>query len=660
MILAFVLLTSFPVEGQYSTSPPISTVGLAGTRDVTLNIRVVMLGLSSSDVNSTYLTAKINVPSIKPQAILAGAQNTGVTYRFNYNVSFANSTVVSSFVSFLNGIVITKSAPPGPSSPNPYFDNSTTEISTVVNSYYNASAVEDWFNSSLAFGPAPVPGYTLFIADLHNYLPSYTYQQYQNYTSRCVLPCTQTATVHYYNRTVTDTDLGLMGTRHFMTGWGGNNRFYYADLSAGPSYWTAQLPIQVASELLRINSISEYARYWRTQFISDYIAGAVYNLFAPDPVYPVNYSDKYNFHLFVFDGRSANETAAVPIRTTVNETVVLDEMKKLIPYSNVTLRTQYANVTDYPGLEGILQLSNTSITDPAIGRPVVDAWPVYNWLSTSGEGHVTQFINATQTIQEFDITAFIFAFTTNYTFAITFKEHVALKSNLNSFAGIAVGDLVLIGQGQYDFTIGNNLPFPLLPQPGKGIGFTLTIIHELGHMVGLPHPFNYDLTEDFVDSVMGYYPSSLQFSQFDKDTLLRGVNDQLLIFAEVTLANTTSSLFNGGQISAAKQAIAVANQKYGAMQYAEAVQDSYNAALNAFAAHQLATSGLFAIFSPGLVFGLIGLAVGAAVGVLVGYLVFKRKPTSGIQYYRCPTCQQPLRWDAVMTRWYCDRCQKPI
>src|SRR3546814_7700929 len=46
--------------------------------------------------------------------------------------------------------------------------------------------------------------------------------------------------------------------RSFMTGWGGNQRFYYLDLSAGPSYWTEELPIQVASGLRGVERSEEH------------------------------------------------------------------------------------------------------------------------------------------------------------------------------------------------------------------------------------------------------------------------------------------------------------------------------------------------------------------------------------------------------------------
>src|SRR5712664_4282221 len=120
--------------------------------------------------------------------------------------------------------------------------------------------------------------------------------------------------------------------------------------------------------------------------------------------------------------------------------------------------------------------------------------------------------------------------------------------------------MVLIGLSQQaDFTVGNNSTYN---QPGKGVGFTHNVIHELGHMMGLNHPFIYDLTEDFVNSIMGYYAYALSYSQFDRDTVLRGINDELLIVAQDALDATRNSLVNSGTIAAARQEMALANQHY--------------------------------------------------------------------------------------------------
>jgi hypothetical protein len=134
------------------------------------------------------------------------------------------------------------------------------------------------------------------------------------------------------------------------------------------------------------------------------------------------------------------------------------------------------------------------------------------------------------------------------------------------------------------------------------------------------------------------------------------VNDELLSFALQALSATQNTLFNAGDTSMANQNIAQAENLYNTMDYAGAVQYSLAAAEDASAAQQLANSAI----SPALVFSLIGVAIGAAIGILLGYVIFRRRKPAGVQYNRCPTCQQPLRWDPAQMRWYCDRCQKPV
>jgi hypothetical protein len=660
-IFLLVLLSVSQANGQYSQSS--SPGAAAASRVVPLIIKIVLLGFSSTDLNSSYLTSGINSIPVKYQQVLQGPINTGVMFNFTYRYVYErpNSTLVQSFVQYLNSIGKEQDTVPGQPPPgfaNPALNNTGTRVTLVKNYFYDADKVESWLaaNQTL-FGTVPVPGYTFFIANLNaTTVPSLSYQEYQAYNTRCPAICVSgvTARPHYYNRTSTDPDLGLNLTRHYMTGWGGTGRIYYTDLSAGTSYWTDELPIQVAAVARGVNLSTGYGRIWAADFVNDYIAGAVDNLFAADQLYPVQYAQNYKFQLFVFDNRTSLEKATGPrISTTLNTTKVQSELATLLPFAKVTVTAKFANVTSYPQLAAVVANATTKVKDPALSIPIVDARLVWNWLSTYGQGHITQFINVTHTTSEYDIPGFLFAFQGNYTFAFTFKENIAFSERPGSIGGVALGDMILVDQSESTLTAGNNTFYN---EPRKGVGFTRAATHELGHMMGLNHPFIYDQTEDFTNSVMAYYPDSNTYSQFDKDTVLRGINDELLIIAQDALSATGNSLINAGSIAAARQEMSLANQHYSTMDYAGAVQYSLAAALDAL---QAEASGSF--FSPGLVFGLIGLAVGVAIGLLSGFFFFKkRKTTAAVGYNLCPTCQQPVRWDPVQMKWYCDRCQKPV
>ncbi len=656
-----VLLSIVQFPPVHSQSPQlINEQGFGLNRSASLTIKIVFLGITPGELNSTYLKSSVSVPPLKYQAILAGPLNTGVIFNFNYQLTFADNSTTTKFVQYLRSIEKQEDTAPRPILPsglvNPYFTNSST-LSVARNYFYDADKVESWLGSNMTlFGASPASGYALFVADLHSFaIPSFNYTEYQNYIAIC-RPCrAHPVDAHYYNRTITDPDLGLKQTRHFMTGWGGSGRFYYMDLSAGPSYWTNELPVQVASQLRGISTSTYYGKLWMSKFIGSYVYGAVNNLFAPDQLYPVNYAQNYDVQLFVLDNRTTAEKLQGPkLTATINETMIQENLASLVPFAGVTVKINYANVTDYPRLAAIMANATTALRDPVSGRPIVDGDLVYNWFTTYGLGHIANFINVTRTTSRIDIPGFLFAFKGNYTFGVPVKEDIGSPNIYGTFGGEALGDMVMIGFSQQaDFTIGNNSTYS---QPGKGAGFTHAATHELGHMMGLNHPFIYDLTEDFTNTVMGYYAYSLNYSQFDRDSILRGVNDELLSFAIQSLSSTQNTLFNSGDISMANQNIAQAENLYNTMDYAGAVQYSLAAAEDASAAQQLANSAI----SPALVFSLIGVAIGAAIGILLGYLIFRRRKPAGIQYNRCPTCQQPLRWDPAQMRWYCDRCQKPV
>src|SRR5882762_4107952 len=133
-ISILILLSISQANAQYSQSS--SPVAVASSRVVPLSIKIVMLGFSNSDLNTSYLTSGINSIPVKYQQVLQGPINTGVMFSFTYQYVYerANSTVVQSFVQYLNSIVKEQDTIPGQAPPrfvNPAFNNASTSLAKV-------------------------------------------------------------------------------------------------------------------------------------------------------------------------------------------------------------------------------------------------------------------------------------------------------------------------------------------------------------------------------------------------------------------------------------------------------------------------------------------------------------------------------------------------
>src|SRR5206468_5583522 len=96
-----------------------------------------------------------------------------------------------------------------------------------------------------------------------------------------------------------------------------------------------------------------------------------------------------NIQLFVFDNRTLTEKLALPLSRTINQTRIQETMASIVPFARVTVKVNPANITDYPGLAGIVANATTKLIDPSIQRPIVDGNLLYRWLTTNGLGHVT-------------------------------------------------------------------------------------------------------------------------------------------------------------------------------------------------------------------------------------------------------------------------------
>ncbi len=637
-----------------------NTPTIVATRTASFDVKVVLVGFDETLIDKDYLTW--NSPERRYQLFQIPGVSTGTEYSLNYEFVFPGTSFTDDFVQFLHSRAKTEFRQ------NVIWNISFFKIKTAyywnythfpvdsTNTYYPADEVEAWLvEHESDYGGFPENGYVLVLADLSNYLPSTTFDQFglAFQGEHSVL------SPHFYNKTYYDSDLGIELYRRFMTAWGGHSRLFFADLSAGPEETAEQLPIQLASAVNSIDFSSSYGRTWLNQFLSDYVWGGVQNLFTPDFVYPINYASSYKIKVAVIDCRT--DTADPPIEETFDEAAALEELQTLVPWAQFTAETRYARASDYPELEKMI---DTSMNPGAYGlppeSPSVDARPIYEWLTESGQGHIKDFMEVRRDLQEFDIPVFAFAFDGEYEFGFTYKEMVARELDFDrTIWGVALYDLVLISHSSHDFKRGD-FADPL--QPGKGFGFTNTVIHEVGHMLGLMHPFgtSYDPTENFVASVMAYYPYEYGFSIFDKDALARGQADLLLRETAQLLAQTPFVFINAGDMSDARGEMDQAEDAYSSMNYADAVKNAADALVSAGRARLVGVG-----FIPPQFLGTLQ-AIGAFIlGVFVAYLVFrKRKVAPSTSTMRpqtaawCTTCGKQLTWIPEYARWYCFNCQK--
>jgi hypothetical protein len=662
LVIILIMVVSLPFSISTVSADQQNTPQTVATRTVSLDIKVVLLGFDEKLIDKDYLTW--NCPPTQYQLIEIPGISTNTQYSLNYEYVFPNGSFLDDFVHFLQSKAKTEtrqnviwniSYSKIPPIIGNYYLNYTHFAVNSSNTYYPADDVEAWLVQHQAdYGGFPANGYVLVLADLSSRLPSTTFSQFELALQGKDVEFTP----HFYNKTYTDSDLGVQLNRRYMTGWGGHSRLFFADLSAGPEQTAEQLPIQIASAVNSVDVSGTYGKFWLNQFLSDYVSGAVPDIFAPDFIYPINYASSYKIKVVVFDNRT--DTTDPPITETFNQEEAVKQWQALLPWANVTAETKYANISDYPELQQIIVKSRSPATyGSPPGSPAVDARPVYDWLSASGQGHIKDFMQVKRDATEYDIPVFAFAFTGDYEFGFTFKEMIGKEADFDrTIWGVSLYDLVLISHSSNDFKRGD---FASPSQPGKGFGFTNTVIHEVGHMLGLMHPFSFDPTENFVASVMAYYPYENIFSIFDRDALARGQADLLLRQTSEVLSETPFVFINQVDISSAKSQADNAEKAYSTMNYLDAVRDSADALQSAERAHLIAGG-----FMPAGTLVTLEIVGSFVLGVLITYLVLRRRgraavltvPTQAQRVTFCSTCGKPLTWIAQYSRWYCYNCQK--
>jgi len=621
VLLLLVVMARVPLS---YAQPPETRSHVWSTRQVTLTVKVVFVGFDSTSLDMPYL--RFNVPSQKFQLFLAPRVNTNVLFLFNYEYVFTGSEFKRRLVNFLSSIAKAER------SWNPFF---STE---VENTFYAAQEVEDWlYEHSSAFGGFPLNGYTLILMNLYGDLPSVTPQQYDPQMKGVKA----TPTPHYYNASFEDPDLGLTSEAKFMTSWGGKERLYFMDTSAGPSHKTSNLPLQVEAAVEEVDIRTAFGSRWLSQKLSELISASVHNLFASDFGYPLHFVPAYLAKVLIIDARG--NATAIGHQQLVRAEIVKSELQSLLPFATLRVDVRFARIREFAELSKSVMRSMSKLESPSI----VDLNSLYEWFHTSGPQHMGPVLTTVRDENQYDVPVIVLIFDGSTAFTTSSPEWLELKKpeGLKGACGIVAYDLAVLGIDSRQFSYGEDV-HPR--QGGRGFGLTKMVIQAIAVMVGLVPPFQYDLQHDFVFSVMARYPQVLSFSQFERDALLRGFADMLLMQAEGALAVARWMFANFESIAKARGAIRMAEAEYVQMRYFEAIRYASEAT-----SHSSRIQGSITA-STSLQDLLLVAGAGIALGSVGAYLLVRRRLLK--PYARCPYCGVRLEWMSESRQWLCKRC----
>ena len=556
--------------------PALSTLEPGGFRDIAqdLKVNVVFVGYEPGAGNraidedafrgelaSTYRAIN-RFPSF-----YTGNEFLGLTFDYDYNLVYADAAFEDAFFGYLGSI-----ADPQPRTVFQDAYNAQVNATGAVtdNHSIDAASVEQWLaDNTETMLDVDTSEYTVFFVNWYD-RPDFKY--------------------HVYTKTGepdpdTGTDFGLRDTRKLIA-WGGTtpddeesglgslHRIWFYDLSAGPEAWTDNW--NVDDDLgYRMPPVWEYGNTSGYRPFDD-LSGdlgkvtryvALDLLFTTSPLYKPALSPPLLPEDIELDVNVYQMDPGADGTDFIDTALLNSELAELQPLNSFSTEiTSQAPGSRFLKMYDCFFNDTSCFGNRLFGIAFADPF-LYH------QDHLMQFLEG-----DGDYEIPVFAYNTT-------------DELFTCCLGYADDDWAT---GTQSFVFAFDSPSV---RTVSGYGFTTTLIHEVGHHLGLSHPhdgFDYEANVDFgpsgdfyfawsgdeSNSMMSYIDLNWDFSQFDRDNMARYLTSVYLNQANAILGSIAKSPRAGNASSLVQSAdghAGTALTAYAAMDYADAALQAKSA-----------------------------------------------------------------------------------
>ena len=505
----------------------------------TLQTNIIALNYSNNANFTNAILSKL------PPSITVTNQGQSITYSMIYHLIFPTANFLANFTSYINSI----------STPNsPTVDINQTALAyqavnfTVQNIFIpktgtaiNGTLLEHWlWTNGQQFRNDNI-SYQIFLLNL-TYIPSKLYwfniyepdvvtqQQRQEWRLEWDYP--PFGNINNFN------------VKFPYPGYASDYPMYYLDPSAFNWYlnWTRiwrNIPSQeVANDPYYENSFTGYLqniggfeanKSLAGYYIGNWLSEIVNNLFVFQPLNgAVQTPPSLNLQVAIITNSTSSDPFP-PLQWIINDSVVTSQIQRLLPNSVISVSTTFYNLSDYSNFSQMLAQYRV----PGPSPPPV---PDYAYYDANG-----LFTN---------ITSFDSSFFKPSSARVNLRAYVLVLDNASFVGAPWNGGGLLTGLGGYGRVLILNevdrFFFNRTTNPVPKESLSKVLIHETGHAIGLPHPFNEYVTQtyasDLISEAMGYYSNSANYSAFFVDNFQRlGMESNIsLVVTKLQSLNTTN------------------------------------------------------------------------------------------------------------------------